>query len=659
MKPDARAAAAGALDLSPLQALVDSAPIAIYHADSRGHLSYANPQYRAMFHLAPEQSLDDWAQAIHPDDLPRVEANWTTFFRSGSSSMRVEYPVRSATGEWRHLCEDVVLIGTERERGFVGTISDVSDLKKAHAQLAKLHQTAESSSRAKSEFLANMSHEIRTPLNAVIGMTRLLLDTALNADQRELLAIARSSGESLLAVLNDVLDFAKIEANQMVLERTDLELREIIDQSVDTVSLQAAEKGLDLIVDVDPALPLRLSGDPTRLRQIVLNLLTNAVKFTEQGEIRIRARTLNATSAAIELRIEVSDTGVGLSAQQSEKLFTAFVQADSSTTRRFGGTGLGLSICRGLVEFMGGTIGVDSTVGRGSCFWFELRLPMAEQPCAPSGAEDLTGLSVLLVDHHPVSLRIIEQQLAAIGCRVTCAGTALQSETAWHALLATGRVPDVVILDQALADHPGRWVAGKIRGTAAGAQVPIVLMTSLAGKSADAVDGGLISRVMMKPVKPSALMQYLSEIAGLRPPPAAPDTGPDDTLQGLRVLIAEDNLVNQMIARRTLEKLGATVVVVATGQAAIDHLLSFAADVVLMDCQMPELDGYQATRMIRAGAAGARAAAMPIVALTAHASTDERARCLAAGMDAHLTKPIDVSALTAKLAALLSVAVAP
>jgi PAS domain S-box-containing protein len=656
MKRAAWAPGEGAEDLPLILALVDSAPIAIYHADRAGHLTYANPQYRAMFHLGPEQSLDDWAQAMHPDDAPRIEALWQEFFRSDSNSMHFEYSARALAGGWRHLCEHVVVIGAQRERGFVGTISDVSDLKIAHAQLEKLHRTAESASRAKSEFLANMSHEIRTPLNGVIGITRLLLDTALSADQRELVAIARSSGQSLLAVLNDVLDFSKIEANRMTLERTDLDLREIIDQSVDTIALQAAEKGLTLIVDVDPSLPLRLCGDPTRLRQIILNLLTNAVKFTDRGEVCIGARVLTVAPAGVGLRVEVVDTGVGLSAEQSAKLFTAFVQADSSTTRRFGGSGLGLSICRRLIELMGGSIGVDSRVGHGSCFWFELTLPVAEQPSSARPAQELNGCSVLLVDAHPASLRILAAQLAAIGCRVTCASMALEAEAAWNTLLASGQVPDVVILDHALPDHPGTWVGDRVRRHPAGARVPIVLMTPLSAKPREAVDGYLINRAIIKPVKASALEHCLSELVGRRHPKPALDAVSTASLRGLRVLIAEDNVVNQMIGRKTLEKMGASVVVVENGRAAIDHLASADAHVVLMDCQMPGLDGYEATRMIRAGAAGAKARSMPVIALTAHASTDERVRCLAAGMDDHLTKPIDVSALRALLEPLVPAA---
>jgi two-component system sensor histidine kinase/response regulator len=563
-------------------------------------------------------------------------------------STRFEYAARAITGEWRHLSEHVVAIDAEHDRGFVGTITDVSDLKRAHAQLEKLHHAAEAANRAKSEFLANMSHEIRTPLNGVIGMTSLLLDSSLNGDQREMAAIAHSSGESLLAVLNDVLDFSKIEADQMVLERTDFELRAIVDQAVDSIALRAAEKGLEMIVEVDPSLPAWQSGDPTRLRQVILNLLTNAVKFTEKGEIRIAARALNLTTAATKLRVEVADTGVGLSAKQSGKLFTAFVQADSSTTRRFGGTGLGLSICRRLIELMGGSIGVDSAVGSGSCFWFELPLSPANQPPAPPLPAEFTGINVLVAEDHPECLRIIDNQLSALGCQVTRATTAAECEAAWNGLAASGRIPNIIMLDHSLTGDRGLAVAEKIRRHPEGAKVPIVIMASLGCKSPDAPDGLLMSRVLLKPVKPSALHACLQEVAGRRAPEPAGKVS-SIGLGGMRVLIAEDNTVNQKIGRKILEKLGATVSVVENGKAAIDHVLTSQPDVILMDCQMPEMDGYEATRMIRAGAAGSKAMTMPIFALTAHASTEERDRCIAAGMDAHLTKPIDVSALRSML----------
>jgi PAS domain S-box-containing protein len=638
-----------------LLALFDGAPVAVYHSDKAGHLTYANPQYRAMFSLSPEQSLDDWAQAVHPDDLARVESNWVEFFRDPSCSMRVEYAARASSGEWRFVDEHMVAIEAPGVSGFVGTITDITDLKHAHTELDILRLAAEAANRAKSEFLANMSHEIRTPLNGVIGMTELLLETPLNYEQRELVDIARSSGDALLAVVNDVLDFSKIEAHQLVLEQVDFELVPLLEQSVDAVAVQAAGKRLILMIDVDPAIPRCFNGDPTRLRQIVLNLLSNAVKFTAHGEVGINVRQLTAETEAIRLLVEVTDTGTGMTPEQCARLFIPFAQADTSTTRRFGGTGLGLSICQRLVTLMGGTIGVHSTPDVGSCFWFDLSLLPAQPPDIVLPAVDLSRFTVLVVDDPPASLRIIERQLTALGCQVTSTMTAVACEDAWNDLVNRGRRPDVLLIAHQLPDHAGAWLARRIRAHSAGSMVPIVMMSSLDNRPGEGWTAGTLDRMMSKPVKQAVLSHCLWEaLHGQGADALTVPVVPDEVLRGRRILLADDNAVNQRIGRRILEKMGAFVIVVDTGRAAVDYLRTATVDMILMDCQMPELDGYEASRLIRQGAAGAHSARTPIVALTANALADERARCLAAGMNDHLTKPIDVVALRATLGKLIT-----
>jgi PAS domain S-box-containing protein len=563
----------------------------------------------------------------------------------------LEVPFVTAKGNARWVR---VIAAAEHESGrcvrVLGAIQDVTERHQFAEQLRVAKEAAEAANVAKSEFLANMSHEIRTPLNGVIGMTGLLLDTPLRDDQREFAEIARSSGESLLAVINDILDFSKIEAGHLELENVDFDLAALLDQSIDAVALRAGEKGLELLVDVDPQLPARLRGDPGRLRQIVLNLLSNAVKFTEAGDVRLRAQLQAATPTGVRVRVEVSDTGPGLTEEQKSRLFRPFSQADASMTRRFGGTGLGLSISRRLVELMGGRIDVETQPGAGATFWLEIELPVgAGEPDALPVPVALEGLSVLVVDDHAVNRQIIERQLAPFGCEVVTAADAASGAAAWRAQAGRGKAPALVLLDHDLPDRTGPELAAQLRAEPGGALVPIVLMTSLNYRRRGGMADGLHDRVMTKPVKRAALLECIRELVGKARRAAQPVTGSRETLAGLRVLLAEDNVVNQRLAVRLLSKLGARVRVAGNGLEAIACLNAEAFDVVLMDCQMPELDGYEASRRIRAGAAGARAAALPIVALTAHALAGDRERCLEAGMDRYLTKPIDPGALRACL----------
>ncbi|MEA3151241.1 MAG: hypothetical protein QOD56_2180, partial [Gammaproteobacteria bacterium] len=385
--------------------------------------------------------IEAYLAATHPDDRSLVEESIGAVCRTR----------RSQAFDHRFIVEGAVkyvraaAMACRSENGEVteiqGIVFYLTDVKAVTLETTLAKEAAESANRAKSAFLANMSHEIRTPLNGVIGMTGLLLDTPLRADQREYAEIARSSGESLLSVLNDILDFSKIEAGHLNLESIEFDLPTIFDQSAESIALRAAEKGLELLIDVDPSLPRRVYGDPGRLRQVVLNLLSNAVKFTEKGEIHLAARAEVTADKLARVRVEIKDTGMGITAEQQSKLFSPFVQVDASTTRRFGGTGLGLSICRRLVELMGGSISVDSAPFAGSCFSFEITMPISDSPRLPSESVDLARCEVLLIEDHAINQRIVTRQLASVGCRVTSAATATDGEAAWNVMVRAGRTP--------------------------------------------------------------------------------------------------------------------------------------------------------------------------------------------------------------------------
>ena len=629
--------------------LADGTPVMIWEGEPDGRRSWFNRGWLDFTGFTMEDQLGSgWCRLIHPDDLERLLGAIEASARR-VEECRLEYRLRRKDGQYRWI------LGKALPRkqpdggfgGFIGCCLDVTELRAAS-------EAAESASRAKSDFLANMSHEIRTPMNGILGMTELAMETQLSPRQREYLGLVRSSAEALLTVINDILDFSKIEAGKLDLDPIPFAIRESLDDTIRTLAQRAHAKELELACRIAPDVPDDLIGDPGRLRQVIVNLVGNAIKFTERGEVVVSVEREPSPESEVLLSISVADTGIGIPAEKRRSIFAPFEQADGSTTRRYGGTGLGLAISSKLVAMMGGEIGVDGEVGRGSIFRFTARFGLGvptPRRSGQGGSSPISGLRVLVVDDNHTNRRILEEVLLGWGAIPSLVEHAEAALVALRAASLGGHPFEVALIDGMMPEMDGFDLAGAIRRETS-LVPPLMVMLTSGGQSGESERARAlgISAYLTKPVRQSELFDSLMKIldasstapSGGGSPETAPEPveAPSPVLgSGLRILLAEDHVVNQKVAVCILKGMGHETTVADNGRIAVDAWKSSPFDLILMDVQMPEMDGFEAVAAIRAEEARS-GGHIPIMAVTAHAMKGDRDRCLASGFDDYLSKPI-------------------
>jgi two-component system, sensor histidine kinase and response regulator len=639
-----------------LRAMLDNIPDSIYFKDRESRFLLVSRSLAIRLGLNSPQEMigksdGDFFSREHAEAALRDERH---ILRTGEPIVAKTEREQWLDGRERWvLTTKVPLRNNQGEiTGTFGISKDITELKEAEEELGRARDAALESARLKSEFLANMSHEIRTPLNAVIGMTGLLLDTPLGQDQRDFAETIRKSADALLNIINDILDFSKIEAGKMGIESIDFDLTEVVEGTAELLAESAQGKRVELATWIHEEVPRQLRGDPGRLRQVLTNLVGNGVKFTEHGEVVLSVSKVREVDGKVFVRFSVRDTGIGISPEAQARLFEAFVQADGSTTRRYGGTGLGLAISRQLVQLMDGDMGFESARGKGSTFWFTVPLLVqANQTPSSSMASTLEGFRILVVDDNETNREIVHRQVLSWKMRN---GTVESGEAALAALEEAAVAGDpfhVAILDMQMPEMDGLALARAIKSKPSIANTKLVMLTSLGFLSEERRwrEAG-ISAYLVKPVKETRLFDTLVSVlrgsAQIRR--VAPRAAPGDTAarSSVRVLVAEDNVVNQKVALRQLQKLGYSADAVANGLEVLHAIKQIPYDIVLMDCQMPELDGYEATRLIRSEEhKQGKGIPLYIVAMTANALAGDREECLRAGMDDYISKPVRMEEL--------------
>jgi PAS domain S-box-containing protein len=655
--------------------LFEDAPIAYHEIDIHGTVQRVNRAECELLGFRPEELIGKAAwESVAPDQREFSRSRVAAKLTGRERLAPFERPYARSDGTRLLLEVHETLVRDERGMpvGIRSALLDITEKKKAderlkafseqlqsnNAELNRALRAACEAAELKSQFLANMSHEIRTPMNGVIGMTGLLLDTNLLPEQREYAETVRKSAEALLGVINDILDFSKIEAGRLQIESYPFDLQLLIEEVNEMLAPKADDHNLDLAVGYPSTAPRRFMGDGGRIRQVLTNLVGNAVKFTESGSVLIAVECESQDAQQARMRISVQDTGMGIPEDKLNTLFQKFSQVDGSATRKFGGTGLGLAICKQLVELMGGAIGVDSLAGTGSSFWFTMPLTLDVQPNAvPIGACQLRGLRALIVDDNDVNRRVLEEQVAGWGMLSDSLATPQAVVLAMRDAHRNGRPYDFVLLDFQMPGMDGATVAVAIKDDAAIRDVPVIMLTSVSHwNEVKRMEGRVVEASLVKPVRQLHLLNTLLVCRSKRVEEAAHRERPasvaapqrqkyEGSLAGVaaRVLVAEDNVVNQKVAVRMLERLGLRADMAGNGQEAVELFQMAPYDVIFMDCQMPEMDGFAATKEIRRLQDPARR--VVIVAMTAEAMSGVREDCIAAGMDDYIAKPVKLEDL--------------